>query len=422
MSYTLRSLPFRGGVFLIITLLILAVAGCNASSSSSKAAGPDLTVTSVSGGPASAFPAGTSIPFRIMVTIQNRRAAISTPFRVGLYVSSDATIEPARDFQIAGEIISSMTANEERLLTFTGDIPPFLPGIYRVGAYADDDPSGPTGVIGGSVSESDEGNNSQLDPQELDVFFSTPAAPTIFLAEDTVLYSPGPRVWFTEGAIRLKWDAVPNVSGYHLYRDTSPITAINPGTLIADEGQLGGSALGAGFNIHAFIDGDSQTNLGATAIPTSGGPNLPAGTYYYKVFSVNGIGTPSIDGPEVVADHAASGYTPEDILLGFPGRLPPNVERLTVLTPTFYWSAATIPEIWTFTIGEPVIGVDPAWIHLVWPAGQSDVTLPYAAVGGFTAKDASTLQSGTVYTWTVIGYDSNGWGVIQGRPYSISIP
>ena len=256
----------------------------------------------------------------------------------------------------------------------------------------------------------------------LDVFFSTPAAPTIFLAEDTVLYSLARQVWVTEGAIRLKWDAVPDVSGYHLYRDTAPITAVNPGTLIADESQLGGSALGAGFNNHAFIDGDSQTNLGATAIPTSGGPNLPAGTYYYKVFSLDGIGTPSLDGPEVAADHAARGFTPEDILMGVPGRLPPDTEQLTVLIPTFSWSAATIPEIWAFTIGEPVIGVDPVWIHLVWPSGQSDVTLPYAAVGGFSAKDASALQPGTLYTWTVIGYDSNGWGVVQGRPYSISTP
>lgn len=399
-----------GGLALLACLA--TVVSCGAASSGSSVGRPDLRIISVSGTPRLPVPSGVENPYSITVVVRSERGNVGTPFRVGLYISSDSTIDPVSDTFIEGKILSVMRAGEDVTLDFVGNFAPSFPGIFLVGAYADDDPAG-----GGSVPEGDEGNNSGLDPQILEIYPTTPPAPTIFLAEDTALFFGQ---WLTEGAIRLKWNAVPEALGYNLYVDPAPITPSNPGTKV-NPTLIPGPSGGPGWNVQAFIDGTSQTNIGATPIPTNGWPNPPAGIYYYKVFSVDGIGVESTDGPEVIADHRAPGEIPEDLLSGSPGQVA-SIESIPTVTPTFSWTAASAPANWAFAIGEPAPGVDPVWVYFGFAPGQSSVMLPYGTVGDFTAKDASPLRNTTVYTWIVVGYDANGWGYLQGSPRSIQTP
>ena len=402
----------------LLASILISISGCAGESSGGGSGFPDLIVTEVSGTSSSPIPSGNPVAYAISVKVVNQTGLITTPFRVGLYLSGDTTIDPATDALLEGKVLSALQVGETVTLDFLGEFGPLTPGMYRVGAYADDDFA--AGGLG-SVIETDEGNNVALDPNPLEVFFSTPPAPQTFLAKDTALFSPGPGDWLTEGAIRLMWDAVPEAHGYNLYRATSPISQPDPLDRV-NSTLIPGPAAGSGWNIQAFIDGTSQTNAGATVIPTNDAGIIPPGIYYYKVYCVDGIGTLSLDGPEVLADHAAVDTVPANVLSGSPGALPPGWELLTTLSPTFGWSVATAPERWAFSIGEPLAGVDPAWVYLDLSSGLLDIVLDYGAVGGFTARDAVPLRGGTLYSWRVVGYDANGWGIIQSSPFFILTP
>lgn len=400
--------------------LFLLAPGCGSGGGSGAPVSlPDLVISEVSGTPRNPVDSGTVIPYSISVTLRNKGSIITTPFRVGLYISNDKVIDPGSDTFVDSRVLPAMMPSEEVILDFVGDFPPLTPGNLRVGAFADDDPGAGTG---GSVAEHDERNNAGLDPEPLDVFFSNPPPPPNFLGEDTLLFTGV--VWVREGAIRLTWEAVPGASGYNLYRHISPITPVNPGTLVNTGGLIPGSSLGPGFNIHGYIDGRTLTNVGDTLYPTNDEPNLAPGIYHYKVFTVDGIGTTSLDGTALIANHGQAGTTPEDIFRGSPGAAPPGAQPIVDLQPTFDWDALSMQLDWTWSIavGEPVPGVDPVWIYHGFAQGQSGVTLPYGSVGAFTVKDALPLQSGTVYTWFVTAHDTDGWAVLQGRPLNILTP
>ena len=407
----------RALCLLAITLSLAVGHGCAAGGGGAGARrAPDLVVTDVSGTPTASIPSGQRSPYKVSFEIENQGGRFGTPFRVGLYLSLDADIDPVADTLVDSTIVSSMEADEILQSEFTGDFPPLWPGLYRIGIYADDDPSP---VDPGSVVEKNETNNSKLDPQPLDVIFATPPAPSMFVGEDTAFWLSGQ--WVTEGAIRLMWETVPEADGYNIYRSTLPIGPGNPGVPV-NPTVVTGPSLAAGFNIHAYIDGTSQVDEWAAQIPTNGAPNLPQGVYYYRVLSVDGIGQESASGPDVVAQHSQAGTVPADILNGSPGLPPPMSELISTLTPTFNWIAVSAPDQWAIAVGEPSMGVNPTWIYFGFGQGQTSVMIDYGTVGDFTIKGAAPLLNNTVYDWIVAGYDANGWGVLRGRRLSILTP
>jgi hypothetical protein len=146
-------------------------------------------VLEVEGTPRNAIPSGTEVAYAITVTIENlgsRKAR--TPFRVGLYLSSDAVIEPGSDILVQNRVVPELKSRETKEIHLDGHFPAAFPGLYWVGAYIDDDPA-PGNP--GSLVELDEENNFTLDLVQLEVYPSPPPPPTMLFGESTMDHVAG---------------------------------------------------------------------------------------------------------------------------------------------------------------------------------------------------------------------------------------
>ena len=396
-------------------LLCASCAGGGGGGARGGASGGDLVAIGVSGTPSGTVDHGAPLHLSIRVDFGNDGPRIRRPFRIGLYLSTDGTIDPLADPLIAAVGVPGIRAGEVDHAEFDVTISPPLPGTYEVGVYLDDDPA-PTGA----VRERSESNNGAVDPIQLVVVAPPPDPPTRLFGED--LARSGAGQWYVDGPILLEWDAVPNVAGYNLYVSDRPLGPTNPGTKVNLQGPIPGPALGPGFGIGAYIDGSPLSTPWATPIPSNGEPNRPAGTYYYRVRSVDGLGQESVSGPPpIIAKHLDAG----SVFVGFSGGSPGGLftpEPVANASPDFGWTGPSAPAEWSFSIAEDFSGTDPSWMYFGFSPGLAAVGLRYGAVGAFTILDAVPLESGRTYAWFAVGYDSDGWASLRSQPLLIAIP
>ena len=104
---------------------------------------PDLVVRSVTAPPTGTI-GGT---LAVNTTIQNLTTGqVSTRFKVGIYLSTDAIVDPAVDLLIGSRTIDRLAGSGTSSAATTVSIPPDLvPGSYFVGAFADVDQVVPEG-------------------------------------------------------------------------------------------------------------------------------------------------------------------------------------------------------------------------------------------------------------------------------------
>ncbi len=114
--------------------------------------GIDLTMTSLTGAPASA---GVGKSFTVRNTVKTT-GAVSKSFTVGLYLSTDNVITTS-DTLIASRTVASLKANASSTATTTVTVPTSLaPGTYYVGAIADST---------NAIAETNEANNAIVGTQ-----------------------------------------------------------------------------------------------------------------------------------------------------------------------------------------------------------------------------------------------------------------
>ncbi len=111
---------------------------------------PDLVVASLSFTPSTALSGGA---VSIATTVENQGALPASSFRVGFYLSSDASVDKT-DLLLGFQSIAGLTAEQQFHGTATFDLPAnATAGDYIVGAIADDELA---------VTEGDESNNTKL--------------------------------------------------------------------------------------------------------------------------------------------------------------------------------------------------------------------------------------------------------------------
>lgn len=111
---------------------------------------PDLAVTALSG-PGSIT---RDVPFNVSTTVSNLASTAAASFRVGIYLSTDATVT-ASDILIGSRTIASLSGFSTDTATTSVTVPSATvpSGTYYLGAIADDQ---------AAVTESNESNNSAV--------------------------------------------------------------------------------------------------------------------------------------------------------------------------------------------------------------------------------------------------------------------
>ena len=376
---------------------------------------PDLVAHDLTGVPPNGIPAGRPFTMNLDLQLSNEGAAITKTFGIGIYLSSDSGIDPAQDTLVSREVLSGLGAFDSLKKTLQVTFPPLVPGQSWVGVFLDDDPAPPPA----SVRESDETNNAVVDSQILVVFPSPPPPPLELLGQDTYLALSGQ--WFWEDAILLTWDAVPGAKGYKVYwRD--PVAGGGWETLTRP-GQIVNPSLGAGFDIHAFVHGDSAMSFWSTPVEQSDPTHpLPApllGPNEYRVETVDAVGQESTGGPVLLAEHGATANVA--MLVASPGGPVSRPEPVATTMPAFQWTAPSIPDEWGIFVVEASASPDPVWIYHGFSPGASSVILDYGDTAHFTLRTAADLEPGKTYYWWVVGYDSGGFARFRSQILAIEI-
>lgn len=112
---------------------------------------PNLRVTALAAPPAALTLGGT---FDVTHTVRNSGAAAAGAFRVGIYLSSDTTLDRATDVLIGSRNVASLSMASNSADVTPVTIPTTLaPGTYHLAVYVDDLEA---------IGESDEGDNSRV--------------------------------------------------------------------------------------------------------------------------------------------------------------------------------------------------------------------------------------------------------------------
>ncbi len=119
---------------------------------------PDLSVTSISTTATDYLP-GDSV--NLAATVTNTGNVTATGYDLGIYLSTDAVIDPATDTYLGG--FTAQTLPDNGTINYSGNV--FLPsnlaaGTYYIGAYVD---------TGNGIAESNEANNASPAPMAITV-------------------------------------------------------------------------------------------------------------------------------------------------------------------------------------------------------------------------------------------------------------
>lgn len=148
------------------------------------AGGPDLVINAVSG------PSGTRVGASLPVTyhVTNQGDAAAAAFKVAIYLSEDAKIEPSKDILLKRHVLSGLAAGATAKRTTTVTIPlAVAPGAYYLGAKAD---------AQNVVAESSETNNRKAALKVIPIYAAEQGA--IVVDHTTTDLSKIPDYWLEQ--------------------------------------------------------------------------------------------------------------------------------------------------------------------------------------------------------------------------------
>jgi subtilase family serine protease len=216
-----------------------------AASSPLTVGAPDLVVAAVTG-PGTAAPGGS---FTVTTTVTNTGTLASAASRVGIYLSSDATIG-AGDVLIGARSVPALAPGAASTEATTVTLPADAAGTYWLGAVAD---------LDGLVAEGDETNNALAASSPLAVSQTNLAVVSV---NGPVTAYPGSSIPVTTIVTnRGAASAAPCMLGVYLFK--GPVAT--PSDLLLSRATLPGLAAGASTSLTVMVD-----------LP----PTLKVGPYY----------------------------------------------------------------------------------------------------------------------------------------------